>query len=269
MKTKLLKPILRITFALACLGQARAEPPEFTAQPLRAQIKPSQSTLIAANMTGYISTLNVRDGERFQKGQALVGFDCAEERSRLARAEATLAKKQKQYEVNAQLNKLKSVSTLEVEVSAAEVKEANAETRVMRAISGKCTIVAPFAGRVAERIARPHQTVKAGDPLLEILDDSQMEIEFIAPSKWLVWMQPGHRFTVAIDETGRSYTAQVVRQGGAVDPVSQSIKVYGRITDPAPELMAGMSGTVRIAPPETPAVTEGAAPAVEAAPQAQ
>ena len=225
-------------------------------QIVRAQLKPRQSTLIAANMTGYISTLNVRDGDRFQKGQVLVGFDCSEEQSRLAHAEATQAKKEKQYEVNVQLNRLKSVSHLEVEVSEAEVREASAETRVMKAISAKCTITAPFTGRVAERIARAHQTVKEGDPLLEVLDDSEMEIEFIAPSKWLTWLNSGYRFTVLIDETDRSYNAEVVRKAGAVDPVSQSIKYYGRIIQKAPELMAGMSGTVQIALPEVPPVTE-------------
>jgi membrane fusion protein (multidrug efflux system) len=227
-----------------------------TAQPVRAQLKPRQSTLIASNMTGRISTLEVRDGDRFQKSQVLAGFDCAEEKSRLARAEATQAKKEKQYEINQQLNRLKSVSVLEVEIAAAEVKESTAETQVMRAVASKCTINAPFAGRVAERIARPNQTVREGDPLLEILDDSEMEIEFVAPSRWLSWLKSGYPFAIAIDETGRSYPAEVVRKAGAVDPVSQSIKVYGRITQKAAELMAGMSGTVHIDPPKPPEIAK-------------
>lgn len=249
------RPILTLMLLGMALPDRAEEPvrptaaPLYSEQPVRAQLKAKQSTLIAANMTGYIKAMSVRDGDHFQKGQPLVNFDCSEEQSRLAQAEATRAKKQKQYEVNIQLNRLKSVSTLEVEVSEAEVKEASAATQVMQAVVAKCTILAPFNGRVAERIARTDQTVKAGDPLMEILDDGDMEIEFIAPSRWLAWLKPGYKFSILLDETGQSYPAEIARKAGAVDPVSQSIKVYGRITQKTASLMSGMSGTVQITPP--------------------
>lgn len=69
-------------------------------------------------------------------------------------------------------------------------------------------------------------------------------MELIAPSHWLTWLKPETRFKVKIEETGKVYAAKVVRLGGRVDPVSQSIKVIGRITENAPELIPGMSGPV-------------------------
>ena len=50
----------------------------------------------------------------------------------------------------------------------------------------------------------------------------------------------------------KSYAVQVVRLSGRVDPVSQTIKVIGEITQTAPELMAGMSGRAVIKPPSGP-----------------
>ncbi|MBS0600407.1 MAG: efflux RND transporter periplasmic adaptor subunit, partial [Proteobacteria bacterium] len=38
------------------------------------------------------------------------------------------------------------------------------------------------------------------------------------------------------------------RLGARVDPVSQSIKIYGRLLAAAPELLAGMSGKVVLQP---------------------
>ena len=64
------------------------------------------------------------------------------------------------------------------------------------------------------------------------------------PSAWLRWLKTGFAFSVAVDETGKTYPATVVRTGARVDPVSQSIKVIGRITENAPELIPGMSGPV-------------------------
>jgi hypothetical protein len=43
--------------------------------------------------------------------------------------------------------------------------------------------------------------------------------------------------------------AKITRLGGRVDPVSQTIKVFGEIGGAAPELMAGMSGRANIAAP--------------------
>ena len=113
----------------------------------------------------------------------------------------------------------------------------------------KCTVSAPFAGRVAEQKVREQQYVQPGQPLLEILDDSSLELEFIVPSRWLVWLKPGQAFHVAIDETGRTYPAKVQRIGARVDPVSQSVKLSAVVDGRFPELMAGMSGKVLMTPP--------------------
>ena len=69
-------------------------------------------------------------------------------------------------------------------------------------------------------------------------------MELIAPSHWLTWLKPDTRFKVKIEETGKVYAAKVVRLGGRVDPVSQSIKVKAQIAGHYPELLAGMSGVV-------------------------
>ena len=86
--------------------------------------------------------------------------------------------------------------------------------------------------------------------MLDILDDRALEIELIAPSRWLGWLKPGTTFQLHVDETGRDYPARIMRLGGRVDPVSQSIKVIGEIIAAAPELMAGMSGRASMAPPQ-------------------
>jgi multidrug efflux pump subunit AcrA (membrane-fusion protein) len=55
---------------------------------------------------------------------------------------------------------------------------------------------------------------------------------------------PGKHFRVTLDEVAKTYQAEITRVGGKVDPVSQTIKVYGRITDKADELLPGMSGAI-------------------------
>lgn len=215
-------------------------------QLLRAQIKARESTQISSEMAGRINQLKIRDGQRFTAGQVLVGFHCSMEEAQLTKAKATLEKKQKTYEVNKKLQKLNSISTLELDVSKAEEAEAQAEVRVGQAALERCIIKAPFSGKVVEVTARAYQSVREGDPLLEIINEKDLEIEFIAPSRSLPQLKPSNHFKVTLDETGKAYKAEIIRLGGRVDPVSQTIKVYGRIIDNSAEILPGMSGAIEL-----------------------
>lgn len=212
--------------------------------PLRAQIKARQSTQISSEMNARISQLKWRDGDRFREGQTLVTFHCSLEEAQLNKARATLEKAVKTYQVKQRLEELHSIGALELAVAKAEQGEAKAETQVSEAVLSRCVIKAPFAGKVTDVTAKPYQSVKIGDPLLEILDDTDLEVEFMAPSKSLPNLASGKHFQVTINETNKSYPAEITRLGGKVDPVSQTIKVYGRIIDKVDDLLPGMSGAV-------------------------
>lgn len=215
-------------------------------QLLRAQIKARYSSLIASEMSGRINQLKIRDGERFSTGQLLVGFHCNLESAELSKAKASLEKKRKTYEVNQKLAKLNSISTLELAISKAEEEEAKADVNVAEAVIDRCSIKAPYSGKVVEVMARAYQSVKDGEPLMEIVNDKDLEIEFIAPSRDLLSLKSGKGFKVILDETKKSYDAEILRIGGRVDPVSQTIKVYGRIKDNSAELLPGMSGYIEL-----------------------
>jgi RND family efflux transporter MFP subunit len=237
----------RSTMILAlALAQAPAlaEPPAPAELHLRAQLKARQSTMIASEISARISQLKLHDGERFSAGQVLVGFHCTLEEAQLSKAQATLGKKVKTFEVNQQLETRRSIGALELAVSKAEAEEARADLRIAQAMVDRCSIRAPFSGKVSEAIARPYQSVRPGDPLLEILDDKDLEVEFMASSRAMPNLVPGKHFRVTLDEVAKTYQAEITRVGGKVDPVSQTIKVYGRITDKADELLPGMSGAI-------------------------
>jgi multidrug efflux pump subunit AcrA (membrane-fusion protein) len=119
----------------------------------------------------------------------------------------------------------------------------------MEAMAARCTLVAPFGGRIVDVPTRQHQFIGEGQPVLEMVDDGELEVEMIVPSSWLSWMRAGHRFEVEIEETGKRYGTQVTRLSGRVDAVSRSVKVYGKLLARAAELMPGMSGRALVDPP--------------------
>ena len=226
---------------------AAADPRE-----IRAQLSPRRYTTIAAEIGAKVSRIAVPEGGSFHAGQVLVVFDCGLQRAQHEKARAALGGSEKVVQANHRLAELNSIGKVELETSEAEAAKNRAEVSAMATMLGKCSIAAPFAGRVAEQKIREQQYAQPGQALLDIIDDSVLELEFIVPSRWLAWLKPGYPFKVNIDEVGKTFPAKVQRIGARVDPVSQSVKLVATIDGRFPELIAGMSGRVAMAPPAAP-----------------
>lgn len=215
---------------------------------IRAQLAPRRYTTLAAEIGAKVQRLPVVEGGAFRQGQLLVQFDCSLQQTQLNKAQAGVEATEKIWRANQRLGELNSVGKVELDISQAEWNKARADVAANRSLMGKCQIIAPYAGRIAEQKIREQQYAQPGQPLLEILDDSLLELEFLVPSHWLSWLHQGTEFQVRIDETGKTYPAKVQRLAARVDPVSQSIKVNAAIHGKFPELIAGMSGQVLLKP---------------------
>jgi membrane fusion protein (multidrug efflux system) len=233
-------------------GGVAAQQPELLgggAPEIRAQLTPRQYTTLSSEMAGRIDKIATRIGDRFRQGDVLVEFECAVPRAQVARARAVVTQADKTHTINQRLVALKSMGQLELDVSAAEVQKAKADLAAAEAVASKCQIAAPFAGVTVDQKAREFQYTTPGQALLDVLNDRDLDIELIAPSRWLGWLKPGYAFQVKIEETDKIYPAKITRLAGRVDPISQSIKVIGEITGDASDLMAGMSGRASMTPP--------------------
>ncbi len=219
-------------------------------QEMRAQLSPQRYTTLSAELGAKISRIAVKEGEYFKAGQALIEFDCALQAAQLDKARAQLNGADNIFAGNRRLAELNAVGQVELRNAETEVMKARADVAYLQATLDKCRIAAPFDGRAGEQKAREQQFVQPGQALLEILDDSTLELEFIAPSRWLAWLKPGHLFKVRIDETGKTYPARLLRTAARADPVSQTVKTVAVIDGKFPELIAGMSGRILLAPPQ-------------------
>ena len=210
---------------------------------IRILIIPQEETVLSSEIAASIQQLSVDFGERFTKGQTLIEFDCQNYKSELKKAQAELLEATKTLKANTRLRELKSVSELDVAVSEARVDRAKAEVELKSNIVSKCSIAAPFSGRVLQRDANLFQYVTPGQPLIKVIDNVNLVVQLFVPSHWLTWLKTGLRFTVQIDETKKTYQAELTVIGAKVDQVSQTIEIRAKMTATHPELLAGMSGT--------------------------
>jgi RND family efflux transporter MFP subunit len=229
-----------------------ARPSTASATPeIKVRLAPLHAATLSSEMAGRIEHVATKVGERFNKGDMLVAFDCAEPRAALAHAQAVVTEAARTYEINrrAAAAATPPTSPLQLDIAASEVLKAKADQAAAEAIVAKCSIAAPFAGVTVDRKARQSEYAKPGQPLLEVLDDQTFELQMTVPSAWIAWLKVGYPFQISVEETGKTYPAQVIRFGGRVDPVRRSVEISGEITQNAPELLAGMTGRALIGPP--------------------
>ena len=82
------------------------------------------------------------------------------------------------HDIQQRLLKLNSTGNLEAEMAAVNLAKARADIDIQSVIVSKCSLMAPFSGRVVKAKARPHQFVSVGQPLLEIVDYTKIELEW-------------------------------------------------------------------------------------------
>jgi len=195
---------------------------------LYAQLKVRQGILLASEMTGRLNRLKLRTGQHFIAGQKLADFNCPQEQAQLTVVQTSL---NKQEQLKQELEVSYSINTLEIDLVNAAYEEANANVHVAEAVLSRCTVYAPFSGKVVKFFAKSAQTVRAGDPLMEIIDDNNQEVEVLVPAREFSHIAVGQQYHVNRDNAAKPYTIEITNLGGRIDPISQTIKMYGRIAE--------------------------------------
>ncbi len=235
------KVVFSLFTILLCLTQASL----LAAQPLevRALLVPEEEAVLSSRIKAQIIKLHVQEGDRFQQGDPLIELDCDILRAELEKAKMDLEAAIETHGANLRLKQYGSGSDLEVALSSAKRKRAQAQVLLVETKVGMCLVAAPFDGRVVSRKANAHEAITPDDKLLEIINDRKLKLHILVPSHWLRWLKVGKALVVRLDETGKKYKAQVTGLGARVNPVNQTLEVEAAIEGEHPELLAGMSGT--------------------------
>lgn len=212
----------------------------------RGVVRPTDQATLAIEFSAVASKIHFREGQAFRKGDRLVEFDCRRQQAEFKSAAAQHREMELTLQSNVYLRRRGAGGDHEIEVSRTRVAKAAAEAEALKLRLEQCTIDAPFSGSVVELSIYEHEMPAPGKPFLKIIRSGSLEVELIVPSNWLIWLQEGERFNFNVEETGKTYEASVVRIAKAVDPVSQTVKIFGKLTKET-GILAGMSGTAQFA----------------------
>ncbi len=241
MRKRLLIPVAACLALRAGAGAAEG------GETVRGIIDAAEKARLAAEISAPVTRMPFREGERFRKGEVLAAFDCRLLEAALRAARAHWRARMLAAKSKKRLVRFQAAGKLDAAMADAESEKARAEADAAAIRAGQCRVLAPYDGRVAERHVREHETPAAGAALISIVGTGRLEVQMIAPSKWLAWIRPGDAFTFRIDETGGVAKGRLERIGAAVDAVSQTVRLHGVLGEVPEGTLPGMSGTAEFA----------------------
>ncbi len=245
-----LLPLLAFFVLVIISGAALANESDTQSNPfvnfLRGQISAPVKATLAASMTGKVTLFDVQEGSAVRASSKLIEFDCSLPKAHHTLLSAEKSAAEKKYQVSQRLHEFNNISELEVALAEADRDIALARLTESELALSRCTIKAPFDGFVVAKHAYQHEYVNEGDALLELVSQSDLEIEMLVPASHFNDYQRGTAVTMILDDSKRLIRANITRIVPVIDPVSQMVKVFAALHEPIKDLIPGMTGNIRL-----------------------
>ena len=208
-------------------------------------LRSRQGVVLRPEVSGRITQLNFRDGERVSKGQLLVQFDdqlpAAQLKQSLAEQSIAAANHKRNQDLLAQ----KFVSQRSVEESAANLEVAQAKVALAQATLERLKVKAPFDGIAGIRLVNQGDYLKDGADIVNIEDIDAVFVDFRLPERFQSKVRKGQRAQVDLDALpGRKFTAVIQAVDPLVDTNGRSVGVRACIDNRQLQLRPGMFARV-------------------------
>ena len=208
-------------------------------------LRSRQSVVLRPEVSGRITQLNFRDGDRVRKGQLLVQFDDQLPMAQTKQSQAELSIAMANHKRNQDLASQNFISQRTVEESAAGLEVAQAKLALSQATAARLKIVAPFDGMTGIRSVNPGDYLKDGADIVNIEDIDAVFVDFRLPERFLTKIRKGQRADVDLDALpGRKFVALVQAIDPLIDANGRSVSVRACIDNRSLSLRPGMFARV-------------------------
>jgi membrane fusion protein (multidrug efflux system) len=204
-------------------------------------LRSRQSVVLRPEVSGRVTQLNFRDGERVRLGQLLVQLDDQLPLAQLQQAQAELSIAQANHKRNQELVAQNFISQRSVDESAANLQVAQAKLALARATAARLRIVAPFDGIAGIRNISVGDYLKDGADIVNIEDMDAIFVDFRLPERFQTKIERGQTALVDLDALpGRQYAAVVQAIDPLVDANGRSVGIRACIDNRRLQLRPGM-----------------------------
>ena len=212
-------------------------------------VLPFREVTIASPVEARIESLEVREGDRAKAGTVLVELYAGMEKLEAKRAAAAVEKREFEYKSSKNLfdeNVISEDEALQsrIELDLAKLTLAMAEERVaLRRLKS------PIAGVVVERLREEGEMVRPSEPILEVVDLTQVHVQFYVRAEDLAEVHVGRKAAVVFPSLGidEPRIGPVKFIDPRVDAASGLLRVRILLPNPEGAIKAGVRARVTLA----------------------
>ena len=213
-------------------------------------IRPNQGAMLSAESSGTVKSVNVKSGQRVNKGDLLVEFDDAVEVATLKASQAQLPNAKVTLDRYRNLVASNSASKAELDNAQATYNQLVANIESLKATIARRKIYAPFSGFAGIVNVNVGQYITTGTEIVRVEDQSSMKVRFTLPQTDVENIFVGQKVTAEVDALeGQTFPAEIVAIDPAVDRNTGLINVEAVITEGGNKLLSGMFVRLNVALP--------------------
>ena len=253
--------------AVGCTGEARSASPQQAGAPrgagtpvaefvvdtstvrlpieLPAQLYAEHDAVVVARSAGTIQQLEAELGDRVGTGQLLARLESTDQTIALAGADASYEGMTRVAARTRLLKKGGGATAADSEQVEFQLRQADVARRKAQHDVELTRIVAPFAGVITSRLARPGRFVSVGDTLFRVTEPAPLFARVRVPEAIGRQLRVGDSASVAAG-AGYDYPARIVHAAPFIDAPSGTRELVVRVTKPNSTLLAGSTVSVRL-----------------------
>lgn len=224
-------------------------------------VEPWRRVKPGTKILGRISEVNVREGDRVERGQVLARLEdrdleaaADQARAGIVMAEAQVENSQAQYDRMVELRGRGSVTAKNLEdatsghrIAEASLQKARADLAAAEAMLDYARVVSPIAGWVVARNVEAGDMSAPGQPFFTIENLNPAKAIVQVAETHIVGLAAGQPATVVIDALGRSLEVTIDRVVPAGDPASRSFEVQLLLDNADGSIKSGLFVRARFA----------------------
>ncbi len=231
-----------------------------------ATIKGVQDVEIRPKVQGFITQINVKEGQTVSVGQILFVLDNATYQAQVRQAQASVNTAQQQvntaqltYENSKQLHANKVIGDYELQTSQNTYESAKAQLAQAQAVLASareqlsfCYVKSPASGVVGTLPFKKGALVSASNTLTTVSNISSMEVYFSVTEKDAMALSaaglgslPPVKLQLA-DGSIYAHEGKVIKMSGVIDQATGTVQLIATFTNPEKLLKSGGAGTIII-----------------------
>jgi membrane fusion protein (multidrug efflux system) len=210
-------------------------------------LRSDESVTIRPEVSGRISEIGFREGQRVEKGETLIRFDTSVQRAELEQAEANHGLSKSRLERSRDLFTKGFISAQARDEAESNFKVAQATYDLSQARLTKLEIKAPFAGIVGLRMVSIGDYVKDGQDIVNLEGIDPLKVDFRIPEIYLKQLAVGQSLQITLDAfPNQTFQGKVFAINPLVDTNGRAIVIRAMVKNTEARLRPGMFARVRL-----------------------